>query len=277
MDVRGDGLGGRWAEGNGAVYVYRGYGEEGCAQPGADASAGISVFALGLILRQRSRANPYDPAMHAPMNRALALQAALLLAPGCGTKCIDTGAGCVTDADADTDTDADSDTDSDTHADTDADVEDTATFLFYAGDAHTDAGVFVGGHFGWLVTDDDLSALCTDESTWSETADPAPTCAQCEWAFNLTLSGGIASGAECDRLGLDGTEWDGFTGSFGFASSYDYDYSGTIYTLDLVVFYYTEGYGWGPLSYNYAGDGYNVGDALDITFAQSFSYLYTNE
>lgn len=116
--------------------------------------------------------------MHAPMNRALALVAALLFATGCGTKCIDTGIGCITDVDADTDTDADANTDSDTDADTDADVEDTATFLFYAGDAHTDAGVFVGGHFGWLVTGAALSALCTEESTWPESTDPAPDCAR---------------------------------------------------------------------------------------------------
>ena len=203
---------------------------------------------------------------------------ALFALAGCGedTKC-DTGANCDSNTgDADTDADSDADSDADTDADTDSDADaDTAIgIVWYAGDAQTSAGNFIDGHFGFLVTDTSLNAVCTDMSQWSETGDSAPTCAGCQWAFNLGLSGGTATGDHCGDVGLAAGDWDGFTASWGFADSYDYDYNGTVYTFDTVLMYYSSANGWGPLAYNYGGYGYNTGDASDMTFMRYYTAVY---
>jgi len=187
----------------------------------------------------------------------------------CGESKDETG-----DADTDTDTDTDSDTDADSDTDTDSDADTSLGLLWYAGDAQTSGGAFVGGHFGYVLTDMSMGTVCESLSTWSETGSAAASCANCDWAFNLTLSGGTASGESCAGAGIVGGEWDDFTASWGFAESYPYSYNGTDYTFDLAVLYYSTTYGWFPLAYNYGGYGYNTGDASDMTFMRPYGYIY---
>ncbi|MSP57028.1 MAG: hypothetical protein EXR69_15710 [Myxococcales bacterium] len=56
--------------------------------------------------------------------------------------------------------------------DTDADQPcDTACgLIWYAGDAQTNDGTFVSGHFGYVLTDSRLNALCAGLSEWSSPA-----------------------------------------------------------------------------------------------------------
>jgi hypothetical protein len=66
-----------------------------------------------------------------------------------------------------------------------------------------------------------------------------------------------------------GGEWDGMTAAWAFAPTYVYDG----YTLDLVVLYQYSRL-WFPMAYNYAGYGYNVGDASGIEFRRLYDYYY---
>ena len=179
-----------------------------------------------------------------------------------------------TDSDSDSDSDPDSDTDSDTDTDSDADADTAIGLLWYSGDAHTHNGTFLRGDFGFTLTDLSMNPICTDESAWSGTGDPAPACAQCDWAFNLTLSGGTAVGPACASIGLTGGEWADFVASWGFAATYDYDYNGNLYTFDSVLMYYSSSDGWFPLAYNYGGYGYNIGDASDFEFMRYYQAVY---
>lgn len=197
---------------------------------------------------------------------------------GCQSKCLDTGTGCVA---AGTDADADTDTDEDTEPDSEADsregcvrgMDSAFCLVYYSGDAQTDQGSFEAGHFGWVVSG--YTVACTDLAEWSTTGVAAPDCPQCDWAFNLTLAGGTAVGTSCDLLDLHGDEWDGFTGSWGFADTYDYLDNGTVYTLELAVLYYSVAYGaWYPFAYNFEGEGYSHGTAESVTFSRYYGYVH---
>lgn len=190
----------------------------------------------------------------------LILVATAQLTSGCHTlsRCAD-DAGCAQDSDADTD------------ADTDSAHEDTSIGLaFHVADWQTASGAFVGGHAGTVVTDQDLSTVCTALAEWSESGAAPAGCPECEWAFKLTLSAGVATGAACASLGLSDDEWDGTRASIGYASVYEYDYNGIAYSvIEPVVWYYLEAYGWEPRVV-----GELTGNAQDLHFSEFYGYVY---
>lgn len=156
---------------------------------------------------------------------------------------------------------------------------DTSSFqtarIFYAGEAQTSDGHFVSGHFGYDIQNRAGDHLCMALSKWSEgTAPVAGGCPDCAWAFNLALSNGEATGDQCDAFGINGDEWDGLTGSWGFAPTFDYESGGTVFTLDTVILYYSKGNDWFPLAYNYGSRQYNTGNASDVAFERYYSYAY---
>ncbi|MSP56911.1 MAG: hypothetical protein EXR69_15105 [Myxococcales bacterium] len=147
--------------------------------------------------------------------------------------------------------------------------------IFYAGEAQTSGGHFISGHFGYDFTDASGNSLCTALSQWTEGGGAvAGDCPDCEWSFNLSLANGEAIGDRCDEFEVTGAEWDGFTASWGFASTYEYETNGTIFTLDTVLLYYSRESGWFPLAYNYGSRIYNTGNASDFAFHRYYSYLY---
>lgn len=173
------------------------------------------------------------------------------------------------------DSGADADVDADTDADADADADTSLGLLFRAGEVQTRDGSFVAGHFGYLITDLSLVPVCTDYAEWSQTAEAAPDCPQCVWAFNLRLSNGVLDGPGCVGTALHGDEWDGLTASWGFADTYEYDYNGTVYSIDAaVMLYYTSTYGWATFGYPGAGYSYVSGAAEDVSFRQWDGYAY---
>lgn len=147
--------------------------------------------------------------------------------------------------------------------------------IFYAGEAQTSGGHFISGHFGYDFTDASGNSRCMALSQWTEGGGAvAGDCPDCEWSFNLSLANGEAIGDRCEDFGVTGAEWDGFTASWGFAETYDYDSYGTIFTLDTVLLYYSKEAGWFPLAYNYGDRVYNTGNASDVAFRRYYSYLY---
>ncbi len=203
----------------------------------------------------------------------IAAPVAVLALAGCGPKTCDTGTSCDSSTNS-------GDTDTDT--DTDTMTSDTAIgYVYYAGDAQTHSGAFVDGHFGYNVVNSAGSAICTDLSEWSDDGNaPAGGCPGCNWSFELGLANGTATGSECGNLlpsALVGGEWDGFTGSWGEADTYQYDYNGTPLTFTTVLFYYstyTGNEGWFPLAYSYGSYANTSGDASSITFQKYAGYMY---
>lgn len=180
-------------------------------------------------------------------------------------------AGCHTMDNCVDDSDACGDTDADTDAGTDSAHEDTSIGLaFHVADWQTAGGAFVGGHSGTLVTDQGLSPVCTASAEWSESGAAPAGCPECEWAFSLTLSAGVATGAACASLGFSGDEWDGTQQSIGYASVYEYDYNGIAYSvIEPVVWYYSESYGWEPRAV-----GELTGNAEDLHLSEFYGYVY---
>ncbi len=162
----------------------------------------------------------------------------------------------------------------DTAFDTGGSHAGTRANIFYAGEAQTSGGQFLSGHFGFDFANAQGASVCTVLSEWSDAGRPPPVCPDCEWAFTLSLGNGVANGAECTALAANGSHWDGFTASWGFAPTFDYDNGGTVFHLDTVLLYYSKTYGWVPLAYNYGGYGYNTGDASDVAFRRYYSYQY---
>ncbi len=92
------------------------------------------------------------------------------------------------------------------------------------------------------------------------------------------MANGVATGPACGNLvptALVGGEWDGFTGSWGFADTYEYEYNGSAVTFTDVILYYSTyaGYeGWLPLFYNYGTYVQVTGDASSASFIGRYQY-----
>lgn len=199
--------------------------------------------------------------------RRLLLPAALLgLSAGCHVIGRCEGDACV-DAAAETDADADADAD----ADTDVGHGDTSIGLaFVVGDWQTDAGSFVGGHMGALVTNQDMEPVCSSLAEWSESGVAPAGCPECQWAFTLTLSAATATGDACASLALPGEAEEGVEMSLGYSSGYEYDYNGVIYAVTgPVLWYYSDTYGWGALALSGLS-----GTAEDLRFSVFSGYVY---
>lgn len=193
----------------------------------------------------------------------------LLLACEVSKDC-ETGQYCA--AHPDTSPEADGDAD----ADADADYDTALSAIYYVGDAQTNNGEFVTGHFGLEAEPlDGGDVMCGVLSTWREQGGPSSPCAQCDWAFELTLADGTAEGDRCDELGLSEDMWDGFTGSWGFASTYVYEPEYYDYPFYNAVMYFSQSDGfWFPLAYSYNGYATTVGDAESVSFRRIYDYAY---
>lgn len=204
----------------------------------------------------------------------------LSLLAACDEKECETGTACDTGAESESEADSDTETDSETETDS---TRDTATGLVhFFGHAETSGGLFVSGQFGYRVTDGESAApICDALSEWTDTrVPPPPGCPGCEWAFELTLSGGTAIGSACEDMlpsPMTGSEWDGFTSAWGFASTYEYDYHGSSYTVDGPVMLYYDSYdsGWISVALGSSLDTYVSGDAESVTFSWYGGYIYT--
>ncbi len=206
--------------------------------------------------------------------RAFALSTSLLLT-ACGISDKETGG-----ADTGTDTNTDSG-DTDTHdSGGGTDTAIAIGYVFYVGDAQTTnegtAYTWVSGHFGDVVENASAVVVCTEMAVWSDTGTAAAGgCPDCSWAFDLTLSAGTATGPACGAL--TGAQWPGLEGSWGFADRYVYVYGDTQFLFTEALMYYSTypgDQGWFPLSYNYAGYGYDTGDANSFSFMTYAGYIY---
>jgi hypothetical protein len=82
----------------------------------------------------------------------------------------------------------------------------------------------------------------------------------------------------CDQFGIADGDLDGTNDySWGFASTYDYDYNGSPLTLEDAVFLYYDG-SWFSFAFNYADREWVTGTASDLEFERpAFSdgaYVY---
>ncbi len=184
----------------------------------------------------------------------------------------------VSDTEPDTDVDADADGD----ADTDGTISlDTGTYLlWYEARVQTTDGVMTGGSWGTIFTDiADLPSfdnlLCNNTGTWTWGGDAPSMCPDCDWAFYTLTTDTVAEGPDCADVGRVGGEWDGFDHSWGFSELYLYHYARYEIPLEKVLWYYYDGGGyWFFLAYNYAGYGYNEGDATDMVARRNYGYGY---
>jgi hypothetical protein len=184
---------------------------------------------------------------------------------------IDSG---ITAADTDTDSDADSDTDSDTDADT------GLVQLYFVGDFATAAGEFSSADFGlgmYGIGMDDWACTITGDLTY-EGAAPAG-CPDCEWSFDLSgQTNSTATGDYCDQFGFTDGSMDTYNDySWGFASTYYYDYNGSPLPLEDSLFLYYDG-SWFSFAFNYNGRNWVDGDATSLSVTRpafnSGAYVY---
>lgn len=188
----------------------------------------------------------------------------------------DTGSG-----DADTDADSDTDTDTDSGGDTNNNEETGIAYLYHLGAGTVTEGAWVGGSFGagWYgvgVAD----WVCTTMGTWGATENPAAEgCPDCEWAFDLSVTGSVEDGGpECDDLRAAGLT-DGFFDNeeaywqttWGFTNTFDWYGDGSLIIEDTILLEYKGN--WFQWAWNAAA--YDValisGDATDFSFYRGWT------
>lgn len=152
--------------------------------------------------------------------------------------------------------------------------------LYIVGEIGTRAGEFVGGEVGMgaygMAADD---WVCRVVGAVAYEGEAPPGCPDCEWAFDLSpIAGSIAVGDACADFGWSDGTLDGyFDYSWGFSSTYYYDYAGTPLRLENTVFLWLYDY-WYPFAFNYGGRDWVYGDPERVEFERplfsSYSYSY---
>ncbi len=179
----------------------------------------------------------------------------------------------------DTDTQLNGDSGVDTQADS-GPCDTAVANVYHAGDWHTedtaDVPTFASGQFGNVYYDASGAVICDEQGVWTNTGKTPPAgCPDCDWAFDLVISGVTETGPECANL--VGSGIDGFDAAWGFSDVYKYQYGNTEIELTDVLWYYSTygGYmGWYPLAYNY--DGYTAvyPDGSGWEFEEFSGYTY---
>lgn len=145
--------------------------------------------------------------------------------------------------------------------------------MWYVGNGRTEAGYWLGGSFGLaFVGSIEREAVCEVLADWYDTEDEPAACPECDWVFTLGMEDTEAEGAACGDLGMGDGMLDGWTYTWAFAETWEYDGEAleNAFLLSYENYWYVFAYG---------GSEYApvFGDATSFSFeryAGGYGYYY---